>query len=34
MSSSDSTSVPYLKDIRVIALPEGISGWIRKELII
>jgi hypothetical protein len=26
MSSSDSTSVPYLKDIRVIALPEGISG--------
>lgn len=26
MSSSDSTFAPYLKDLRVIALPEGISG--------
>jgi hypothetical protein len=26
MSSSDPTFAPYLKDLRVIALPEGISG--------
>jgi len=26
MTSSDTTFAPYLKDIRVIALPEGISG--------